>query len=89
MDGVENKTQVPDPMTMDLYELTAVEREGAGIASLPHDLYEAVQVAEDSPFLKEALGDHVHEKLIETKLAEIDKFRLHVSHFDLQEHLKL
>jgi glutamine synthetase len=89
LDGVDNKTPVPDPVTMDLYELTAVEREELDIPSLPHDLYEAVQVAEHSKFLKEALGAHVHEKLIETKLGEIDKFRLHVSHFDLQEHLKL
>jgi glutamine synthetase len=89
LDGVENKTQVPDPVTMDLYELSAVEREESGIASLPHHLYDAVQVAEHSPFLKVALGDHVHEKLVERNLAEIDKFRLHVWGFDLQEHLKL
>ena len=89
LDGVENKIPVPDPVSMDLYELTALEREELDIPSLPHDLHEAVQVAEQSKFLKEALGAHVHEKLIETKLSEIDKFRLHVSPFDLQEHLRL
>ena len=75
--------------SLDLYELTAVEREELDIPSMPHDLYEAVQVAEHSEFLKEALGAHVHKKLIETKLSDIDKFRLHVSEFDLQEHLRL
>jgi glutamine synthetase len=89
LDGVENKTAVPEPVTMDLYDLTPDELDDLGIASLPHDLSEAVHVARHSDFLKKALGDHVHEKLIETKLAEADKFRLHVSHFDLQEHLKL
>ena len=89
LDGVENKTPVPDPVSMDLYELTALEREELDIPSLPHDLHEAVQVAEHSKFLKEALGAHVHEKLIETKLSEIDKFSLHISQFDLQEHLRL
>ena len=89
LDGVENKTPVPDPMTMDLYELTAVEREELDIPSLPHDLFEAVRVAEHSDFLRSALGAHVHDKLIETKLSEVDKFRLHVSDFDLREHLKL
>ncbi len=89
LDGVDNETPIPDPVSMDLYELTAVEREELDIPSMPHDLYEAVHVAEHSEFLKEALGVHVHEKLIETKLTEIDKFRLHISHFDLQEHLRL
>ena len=89
LDGVENKTPVPDPVTMDLYEATPAELEELKIVSLPHDLHEAVHVAAHSEFLKGALGDHVHEKLIDTKRAEIDKFRLHVSQFDLQEHLKL
>ena len=89
LDGVDNKTPVPDPVSMDLYDLTRVELEEMDIASLPHDLFEAIHVAGRSEFLKNALGADVHKKLIETKLAEADKFRLHVSHFDLQEHLKL
>ena len=87
--GVDNATPCPDPMTQDLYSLTPMQREEMGIASLPHDLFEAVRVAEDSTLLKEALGQEVHHKLIETKLSETDKFRLHVSNFDLKEHLLL
>ncbi len=64
LDGVDKKAPVPDPVSKDLYELTPVEREELDIASLPHDLYEAVQVAEHSEFLKDALGTHVHEKLM-------------------------
>ena len=50
---------------------------------------EAVRVAEGSEFLKTVLGAEVHKKLMETKLVEADKFRLHVSEMDLKEHLKL
>ena len=50
---------------------------------------ETTEFFDHASSLKEALGAHVHEKLIETKLSEIDKFRLHVSPFDLQEHLRL
>ena len=60
-----------------------------GIGSLPQDLYEAVEVAANSEFLKGALGADVHAKLVENKRAEGNKFRLHVSEFDLEEHLKL
>ena len=89
LDGLEKKTAPPDPVTIDLYDLTTDEVEEMGIGSLPQDLYEAVEVAANSEFLKGALGADVHAKLVENKRAEGNKFRLHVSEFDLEEHLKL
>jgi glutamine synthetase len=89
LDGWDRKLQAPDPMTIDLYGLTPMERDEMGISSLPHDLFEAVQVAEGSEFLKGALGEDVHRKLIETKVMEADRFRLYVSPLDLEEHLVL
>ena len=89
LDGLTRKTPCPEPMTMDLYQLTTVEREEMNISALPHDLFEAVHVAERSEFLKEALGEDVHRKLVATKLVEADKFRLYVSPMDLDEHLML
>ena len=56
---------------------------------MPPGLFEAVDVAANSEFLKEAHGADVHRKLVENKRSEADKFRLHVSEFDLEEHLKL
>ncbi len=89
LDGLTQQTPCPEPMTMDLYQLTTVEREEMNIGALPHDLFEAVHVAERSEFLKEALGEDVHRKLVATKLVESDKFRLYVSQMDLDEHLML
>ncbi len=89
LDGLDRKLEVPAPMTVDLYKLTPLERDEMGISSLPHDLFEAVKVAEGSHFLKEVLGEDVHRKLVETKLVEADRFRLHVSPMDLEEHLVL
>jgi glutamine synthetase len=89
LDGLDRNLVVPDPMTIDLYGITPIEREEMGISSLPHDLFEAVQVAERSDFLKEVLGKDVHRKLVETKLSEVDEFRLNVSDLDLVKHLVL
>ena len=89
LDGLAKKTECPEQMSMDLYGLTTVEREEMNIDALPHDLFEAVRVAEHSEFLKDALGEDVHRKLVETKLVEADKFRLYVSQMDLEEHLML
>ena len=84
-----NNTKLPEEMTMDLYKLSNADRKKLNIQALPHDLFEAVEVAEGSKFLKEALGEDVHGKLIDTKHSEVNKFRLHVSDKDLKEHLIL
>lgn len=89
LDGMERKLVVPEPMTIDLYEMTTMEREEMGLSSLPHDLFEAVQVAEGSQFLKDVLTEDVHRKLVETKLLEVDEFRLNVSPLDLKKHMVL
>ncbi len=89
LEGVENELACPDPVTVDIYHLTAKWREQMGIDALPHDLFEAARVGQFSDFLKNALGEDVHRKLIETKLEEADVFRLHVSQLDLKKHLVL
>ena len=87
--GLDRELDFPEPMTADLYELTAVEREHLKIQSLPHDLYEAIRVAEESPLLRETLGDDVLEKLLETKLADYESFRNYISRLDLERHMEL
>ena len=89
LDGMDRGLKVPAPMTQDLYDITPLERDEMGITSLPHDLFEAVRVAEGSAFLKDVLGEDVHRKLIETKLMEVDEFLLNVSDLDRKKHLVL
>ena len=89
LNGLDRNIEWPDPMTLDLYELTAVERERLGVKSLPHDLYEAIQVAEGSELLKSCLGEDIVDKLLETKLADYESFRLYISPLDLERHMEL
>jgi glutamine synthetase len=89
LDGIERGLEPPAPMSIDLYKLTPMERTEMGIASLPHDLFESVHVAEGSEFLRMALGDEVHRKLVETKLTEAEQFRIYVSPLDLKRHMVL
>ncbi|SVA84969.1 uncharacterized protein METZ01_LOCUS137823, partial [marine metagenome] len=87
--GLEDQLPLAEPVTDDLYQYTAVQREQEGIASLPHDLYDAVQSAAASEVVRTTLGDHVLDKLLETKLAEYDGHRLHVSHREFEESINL
>ena len=89
LDGLERKLELADPMTQDLYELTPMERERLKIRSLPHDIYEAIQEAENSELLRTVLGNDVVTKLLETKLADYEKFRTYISPLDLAQHMEL
>jgi glutamine synthetase len=46
-------------------------------------------VAEKSDFLRRALGDHVHESLITNKRIEWDRYRRHITDFELREYLPI
>jgi len=61
----------------------------AGIASLPQDLHDAIELAEDSKVLRDVLGDHVHEFLIRNKLAEWDEFKAQVTPYELARYLPI
>jgi glutamine synthetase len=89
LDGMQRELTAPDPMSIDLYALTPMERDEMGINSLPHDLFESVRVAERSEFLKGVLGQEVLRKLVETKVIEADKYRLHVSSLEIKEQMVL
>jgi glutamine synthetase len=89
LDGLDRQLPLAEPMNQDLYHLSALEREKLGVRSMPHDLYEAIQEAERSELVRACLGEDVVEKLLETKLAEYEKFRLYISPLDLEHHIEL
>jgi glutamine synthetase len=87
--GIENDYEIPVEASNNIFEMTDDERREAGIASLPDDLHEAIQIAEGSKVLRQALGDHVHEYLIRNKRAEWDAFKAYVTPYELERYLPI
>ncbi len=87
MKGIEQGYELPEPVEEDIFEMTEAEREAAGITSLPGDLAEAIAETEKSELVREALGDHIFTKFIENKKIEWDRYRTHVSQFELDKYL--
>jgi glutamine synthetase len=87
--GVEKKYELPEPVEEDIFEMDEKARAKAGIVSLPGSLYEAIQVVSKSSLVKETLGDHIFEKFIENKKVEWDRFRTHISQFEIDSYLPL
>jgi len=89
LDGIEKKLPCPEPVERNVYEMTPEERAEFGIGQLPGDLWEAIELVEQSDLVRQALGDHVFEKFIANKKLEWQSYRSQVTEFELERYLPI
>ncbi len=87
--GIVEKYELAAPIEENIFEMDEKRREEAGIETLPNNLWEAVQYMQESELVKETLGDHIFEKFIENKKIEWDRYRTHVSKYELETYLSI
>jgi glutamine synthetase len=87
--GVEDNYELPDPVEEDIYEMDQEAREREGITSLPGSLFEAILEMEKSDLMRQTLGDHIFNKVLENKKIEWDRFRTHVTDYELNQYLPI
>jgi len=87
--GIEKDYELPEPVEMDVYHLTAEERERMGIDHLPGSLIEAIEHAEKSELLRETLGEHVLNELIMSKKIEWDEYRIRIFPYEIETYLPI
>ena len=89
LDGIANNYPLPDPIEENIFEMDEAARDAAGIDTLPNNLFEAVKFMEESELVKETLGEHIFQKFIENKKIEWDRYRTHVSNYELDTYLPI
>jgi len=89
LDGIKHKYPLPEPVEKDIFEFSADEREKEGIDTLPGSLIEAIEITEKSEFVKQSLGEHVFDKFIENKKIEWDRYRTHVTGYEVDKYLPI
>ncbi len=87
MRGIEEKYELPIPVEEDIYSMDTEKRAELGIACLPGSLSEALAATEESDLVRDALGGHIFEKFIANKKIEWDRYRTHVSAFEVEKYL--
>ena len=87
--GIEQDYELPEPIEEDIYEMDEEARERAGITSLPGSLFEAIQEVEKSELVRETLGDHIFSKFVANKKIEWDRYRVHVSQYEIEKYLPI
>ena len=89
LEGVEKGYECPPPVEENVYEMSDAKRRELGIGQLPEDLYEAIELAQNSPLLRRALGDHVFFKFIENKKIEWERYRAQVTGYEIERYLPI
>jgi len=87
--GIDENYPLPEPIEEDIYEMDGAARERAGITSLPGSLFEALQEVEKSALVRDTLGDHIFDKFVANKKIEWDRYRVHVSRYEIEHYLPI
>jgi glutamine synthetase len=85
--GIEDKLVLPEESSNNIFKMTEDELDAAGIATLPKDLGEAIELFEKSELMKEVLGEHIHSFYVENKKAEWADYITNVSEWELRRYL--
>ena len=89
MRGIEEEYPVPPPVEGNVFAMTDDERHARGIRTLPGSLGEAINVAEDSQLLRDALGEHILDSFIRNKKLEWDEYRATVTDYEVSRYLPI
>ena len=87
LDGIERKLELPPEATAETLKHTDRQMVEAGYAPLPRSLKEALDVFEDSQFMKDALGEHIHSFFLKKKRDEWHKFESTITEWEIKHYL--
>ena len=87
LDGIERKLELPPEATAETLKLTDRQMVEAGYTPLPRSLKEALDVFEDSQFMKDALGEHIRSFFLKKKRDEWHKFESTITEWEIKHYL--
>ena len=87
LDGMKRELEISKSIDCNVYDLTSKELQEKGIEAIPSNLSKACHYFEDDAFMKEILGEHVHEKYLKAKRDEWNCFREQVTAWEIDEYL--
>lgn len=87
LDGIERKLELPPEATAETLKLTDRQMVEVGYTPLPRSLKEALDVFEDSQFMKDALGEHIHSFFLKKKRDEWHKFESTITEWEIKHYL--
>lgn len=87
LDGIERFMTPPSEVTENLYEMDEAGRRAKGIEDLPGDLNEALELMQQDQLVMDTLGPHVGQAYLDSKKAEWEEYRAHVSGLEREKYI--
>lgn len=86
--GIEQGLELQPPLSAaEVEQMSAAEREKAGVRELPHNLGEAIENFENSEFMLDVLGPHIHQFYVENKRREWQEYCSCVTEWEIGRYL--
>ena len=89
LEGIEKAYPLPPPAEINVNDMTDQERKKLGIEPLPGNLWEAIQIAQQSELVHKALGDPVFDSFIENKRIEWEEYHSNVTDYEKKRYLPI
>ena len=87
--GMKEKIDPGPELGQDLYLMSEEEFDKAGIQRLPRSLDEATALLREDEFLKDVLGEQMHNSYCEYKEDEWERYSVYISDWEIEEYLRL
>jgi glutamine synthetase len=87
LDGVRRKSEPPETIDKNIWNLSVRERRRYKIQELPRDLGEAITLLKRSSFVRDVLGDHVFQYFITAKETEWQDYIAQVHDWEIERYL--
>ena len=88
LDGISGHCKMVDAIYDNLYIMSEEERLLIGVESLPANLHDAIVEFKKDPLIRQAMGNHICEKMITAKTIEWNEYHRHVSHWEIEKYIK-
>ncbi|WP_080796995.1 glutamine synthetase family protein [Arabiibacter massiliensis] len=86
--GIEDELELQPPAEdQDLFSLSRQDLRRQGVQTLPESLGEAVELFASSELMRETLGEHIHDYLVQAKRAEWNDYQCSVSEWERDRYL--
>ena len=89
LECIENEYKLPTSFEKNVHAMTSTDRKNEGIESLPQNMWEAIQITENSSLVKNSLGEQVFNSFIKNKKIEWEAYSSQVSQYELDRYLTM
>jgi glutamine synthetase len=88
LEGIREKLVPPPSVEQNIYDMDLAARKAQGIASLPENLYVALQELQKDTLIQEALGEHIYDRFVAAKTKEWESYSARVYDWEIDEYLE-